>query len=478
MCFNMFLRVFFSRCVRFMKAGRTRCILKVSEYVLITCILVMLLFVCLERLLAAPLYSKYVYKKVRDVLENDKYFSLDYEEQNLTLNPTGNDLRNVYIKHLTMGEKINNQDMHGPLTEDTVVIVIPIQVVTIQIKFLIISLAKARGIEGALIVFSHSYYHEGTNRFIQGLKFCKIMQIYYPHPIKVFDDQFPAFNRKDCPHVLLQEYAEEINCTPAFSPDIHGRYRDPSKAELKHHWWWTANQVFDGLRTFREHTGVVVFIDGDYYVTEDFIYMLLFLKHTCGQYTKCEMLSLTGDIKKNVNINLTSDVVVTTWEPHLHSKVVAFSQATWDVIVAHFDKFCVFDDYSWARSLFFISLNRKLGTRFRVATPVVPRAYQVYTETSQESTHIVEHNVMRSLFSILTHQEKLEEKLFPPYLMFDVDIDLEYDEFVDFDYMDNNGGWGDPRDRNLCIRLTVNKMKKIYLDMSKHSNDANNDENV
>lgn len=461
----MCIKRFLLRCIRFINLGETQYVLRILEYFLIVCILSMLLLSYTEKL-ATPFYTDYVLKKVKDVLENEPAFVLVDDETNITSKPNEFELRNLYMKSIVRGNTIYNQDIHGPITENTVVILIPIQVITIQMKFLLISLAKVRGIDEALIIFSHTHYHEETNKFIRSLKFCKVMQVFYPYPIRVFTDQFPAFTAKDCPHNMPKEQAEEINCTSAWSPDLHGKYRDPRTAELKHHWWWTANQVFDGLQNLKHHTGIVVFFYGDYYVTEDFIYMLLFLKHTCEQLTKCDMLSLTGNSIKEIDNKLTAQVAVTTWEPGLHTKVMAFTQKTWDIIVAHFDKYCVFDDYSWARSLFFISLNQKLGTRFRVASAVVPRAYPIYTESSVESSRSIEHNVMRNLFTTLTFLETLEGKLYPPYLLFDVDIDLEYDEFVDFDYLDNNGGWGDPRDRNLCIRMTVNKMKKVFLDMA------------
>jgi alpha-1,6-mannosyl-glycoprotein beta-1,2-N-acetylglucosaminyltransferase len=46
-----------------------------------------------------------------------------------------------------------------------------------------------------------------------------------------------------------------LNCTNAQYPDRFGNYREARLTQIKHHWWWKANYVFDQLRATREHSG-------------------------------------------------------------------------------------------------------------------------------------------------------------------------------------------------------------------------------
>ena len=41
--------------------------------------------------------------------------------------------------------------------------------------------------------------------------------------------------------------AKRLNCTNADWPDHYGHYREAKYAQIKHHWWWKANVVFDRL---------------------------------------------------------------------------------------------------------------------------------------------------------------------------------------------------------------------------------------
>lgn len=44
-------------------------------------------------------------------------------------------------------------------------------------------------------------------------------------------------------------------CNNAYYPDRYGNYRTAKITQIKHHWWWKANRVFDKLNVTRNHTG-------------------------------------------------------------------------------------------------------------------------------------------------------------------------------------------------------------------------------
>jgi hypothetical protein len=87
-------------------------------------------------------------------------------------------------------------------------------------------------------------------------------------------------------------------CNNALYPDLYGHYREAKFTQTKHHWWWKANRVFNQLEITRNHTGLVVFLEEDHYVAEDFIYILKLMERTCKESCKhCNILSLGTYLK-------------------------------------------------------------------------------------------------------------------------------------------------------------------------------------
>lgn len=62
----------------------------------------------------------------------------------------------------------------------------------------IVSLAQARGIEDALLIFSHDYYDERINELVRSIDFCKTMQMFYPNSIQTHPNKFPGQSPEDC----------------------------------------------------------------------------------------------------------------------------------------------------------------------------------------------------------------------------------------------------------------------------------------
>lgn len=81
-------------------------------------------------------------------------------------------------------------------------------------------------------------------------------------------------------------------------PDVYGHYREAKFTQTKHHWWWKANRVFDQLEITRFHTGLVLFLEEDHYVSEDFLYVLDIMKKKSKELCpKCNILSLGTYLK-------------------------------------------------------------------------------------------------------------------------------------------------------------------------------------
>jgi len=112
---------------------------------------------------------------------------------------------------------------------------------------------------------------------------------------------------------------------------VYGHYREAAFTQTKHHWWWKANRVFDQLDVTRHHTGLacyfhtvlctryleyfftglVVFLEEDHYVAEDFLYLLdLMEKKSSELCPKCNILSLGTYLKTFNYYTYKSDKVI------------------------------------------------------------------------------------------------------------------------------------------------------------------------
>lgn len=92
--------------------------------------------------------------------------------------------------------------------------------------------------------------------------------------------------------------ALNLGCINAKHPDLYGHYREAKFTQTKHHWWWKANRVFDQLSITRNHTGMVLFLEEDHYVAEDFLHVLRLMERTCKHSCeRCNVLSLGTYLK-------------------------------------------------------------------------------------------------------------------------------------------------------------------------------------
>ncbi|XP_078039755.1 alpha-1,6-mannosyl-glycoprotein 2-beta-N-acetylglucosaminyltransferase isoform X1 [Augochlora pura] len=202
------------------------------------------------------------------------------------------------IEKANAEQKVYNEEAFGPLATDAPVIVVQVHTRLTYLRHLIVSLAQARGIEQTLLVFSHDVWHPDINYLVQSVDFCRVMQIFYPHSIQTHPHTFPGEDPSDCPRNIRKEQALELGCINAKHPDLYGHYRESKFTQTKHHWWWKANRVFDQLSITRNHTGMVLFLEEDHYVAEDFLHVLRLMERTCKHSCeKCNVLSLGTYLK-------------------------------------------------------------------------------------------------------------------------------------------------------------------------------------
>ncbi|XP_014602701.1 PREDICTED: alpha-1,6-mannosyl-glycoprotein 2-beta-N-acetylglucosaminyltransferase isoform X1 [Polistes canadensis] len=202
------------------------------------------------------------------------------------------------IDRINFEQKVYNEEAFGPLAADAPIIVVQVHVRLTYLRHLIVSLAQARGIEQALLVFSHDVWNPDINYLVQSVDFCRVMQIFYPHSIQTHPRTFPGEDPNDCPRNIHKEQALYLKCINAKHPDLYGHYREAKFTQTKHHWWWKANKVFDQLTITKNHTGMVLFLEEDHYVAEDFLHVLRLMERTCKHSCeRCNVLSLGTYLK-------------------------------------------------------------------------------------------------------------------------------------------------------------------------------------
>ncbi|XP_069961527.1 alpha-1,6-mannosyl-glycoprotein 2-beta-N-acetylglucosaminyltransferase isoform X2 [Bactrocera oleae] len=191
-----------------------------------------------------------------------------------------------------------NEDTYGPLQNDSVIIVVQVHTRITYLRHLIVSLAQAKDISKTLLIFSHDYYDDDINDLVQTIDFCKVIQIFYPYSIQTHPNEFPGVDPNDCPRDMKKDQAIIRKCNNALYPDLYGHYREAKFTQTKHHWWWKANRVFDQLDVTRYHTGLVLFLEEDHYVAEDFLYLLEMMQSSVGSLCpQCDILSLGTYLK-------------------------------------------------------------------------------------------------------------------------------------------------------------------------------------
>ncbi|XP_042875548.1 alpha-1,6-mannosyl-glycoprotein 2-beta-N-acetylglucosaminyltransferase-like isoform X3 [Penaeus japonicus] len=308
-------------------------------------------------------------------------------------------------------ETVLNEELFGPVHPDTIVIAVQVHNRLEYLRHLIVSLAQARDIDTVLLIFSHDNFDEDINQLVTTIDFCKVMQIFYPHSLQTHPDSFPGESPGDCPRNTKPE------------------------------------EIFDDVWILRNHTGLVLFLEEDHYVAEDFLHMLRLLSAAIPRACpKCSLITL-GNYLKNYNFQIDGrKVEVTQWVSSKHNMGFAFNHSVWQQIKACSSQFCNHDDYNWDWSLLHVSstcLPQKLHTLVLRA----PRVFHigecgVHHKKKDCSSRTVLHKVHRAI-------QAGQHTLFPRQLV------VVHTPPKKVKKHKGNGGWGDKRDHALCRSFSV-----------------------
>ncbi|XP_065372320.1 alpha-1,6-mannosyl-glycoprotein 2-beta-N-acetylglucosaminyltransferase isoform X1 [Calliphora vicina] len=343
-----------------------------------------------------------------------------------------------------------NEYTFGPLQNDSVIIVVQVHTRITYLRHLIVSLAQARDISKVLLIFSHDFYDEDINDLVQSIDFCKVMQIFYPHSIQTHPQEFPGVDPDDCPRDIKKDQAIIRKCNNALYPDLYGHYREAKFTQTKHHWWWKANRVFDQLEVTRYHTGLVLFLEEDHYVAEDFLYLLeMMQRRTKDLCPQCNILSLGTYLKTFNYYTYNSKVEVMPWISSKHNMGFAFNRSTWNSIRKCRQHFCSYDDYNWDWSLQHVS-QQCLQHKLHAMIVKGPRVFHIGECGVHHKKKNCESNQVISKVQQVLRIARKSGQIFPKSLTLTVASLIKKTKL-----RKGNGGWGDRRDHELCMNMTL-----------------------
>ncbi|XP_063618714.1 alpha-1,6-mannosyl-glycoprotein 2-beta-N-acetylglucosaminyltransferase-like [Cydia splendana] len=190
-----------------------------------------------------------------------------------------------------------------------------------RLQWLLASLAAVADIGDALLVISHSFYDEAVNEVVKRVKYCRVLQLYYPYSVQLFPNRFPG-------------------------PDLNRSHAVAIAAEEKHHWWWTISFLFNRYTSIDHKMGLVLFLQEDDYVAPDLLHMLRYAKRAFTYHPEAEVISLGRPVTEADYSLLT----VAPWQPPFESGL-AFNLTFFKKLQASASYFCQYNDASWSYSL-------------------------------------------------------------------------------------------------------------------------------
>ncbi|XP_056150611.1 alpha-1,6-mannosyl-glycoprotein 2-beta-N-acetylglucosaminyltransferase [Lampris incognitus] len=309
------------------------------------------------------------------------------------------------------------------------------------LKMLIKSLESAAEVHSFLLILSHDYFSEEIDAIVQGITFCKVLQIYFPFSVQLYPAEFPGQDPRDCPRDIAKDEALKTGCLNAEHPDSYGHYREATITQTKHHWWWKLHFVWERVPALQGYSGFAVFLEEDNYILPDFYHlyklMLDFRKSNCPD---CDLLALGNHKKLTDFTKLSSKVLTTGWMSTRHNIGMAISREVYYKLMGCSDDFCTYDDYNWDWTLQHLS-----GTCISKPLKVLVAQGSRVLHTGDCGMHQKEN--CRPEWAWQRVEESLQmakEGLFPQSLL------LYGAESVEHKPHMKNGGWGDSRDHGLC----------------------------
>ncbi|XP_041951699.1 alpha-1,6-mannosyl-glycoprotein 2-beta-N-acetylglucosaminyltransferase [Alosa sapidissima] len=322
-----------------------------------------------------------------------------------------------------------------------VVIVVQVHNRPAYLKMLIQSLGNAADIHKFLIIFSHDYFSQEMADIVQGITFCKVLQIYFPYSRQLYPNEFPGQDPKDCPRDIAKAEAIKSECLNAEHPDSYGHYREASITQTKHHWWWKLHFVWERVHALQGFSGFTIFIEEDNYILPDFYQFFKgMLEHKKSDCPDCDMLALGNHDGLGRFQELSGKLETASWLSTKHNIGMGISREVYYKMMGCNTEYCTYDDYNWDWTLQNLS-----GTCISKPLKVLVACGSRVLHTGDCGMHKKE--ACRPEQAQVKVQESLQlakSALFPQTLAVTDHGSAQHQPHM------KNGGWGDIRDHALC----------------------------
>lgn len=369
------------------------------------------------------------------------------------------------ISRLNEQQTIYNLQKFGPVNPSTTKVIV-IQMFT-RINYLVMllqSLSKVQGINDSLLIFSHDVFLPELNDAIRKLEFARVVQIFFPNSVQLNPHNFPGPE------------------SDPFEQERYKEYRGNGRlTQVKHHWWWKANFVFDNLTILENYTGVISFISDNAYFTPDAFWALDKMKESVVAYNICrsEDCSIFSLVRNQNPLNAfwdmdgnSSSCIYTNTVHVLNPAHVGFNRNVWQRMKGCVREFCEYGDNKWFMSLYHLANSTCMLPYFLNYTfPNAERIFNIDNNKCRRLLHYSDSKVNSTVFeSTPCHPEEavrifeediMEQKelLFPN--QFNVTMIFPQKDKKKKKVVFEPYGWGDRRDQSLCLSFSGASIRQL-----------------
>ncbi|KAK4470237.1 hypothetical protein MN116_005811 [Schistosoma mekongi] len=373
-----------------------------------------------------------------------------------------------YISNINRLHFVQNENLYGQLprrdnltfiTSPEHVIIVQVHNRSVELSLLIESLRRTSGIEKALIIFSHDVYSDELNNLIGSIRFTRTAQIFYPHSIQIFPNSFPGTDPRDCHSRISPAEASDTGCLNSGWPDTYKHYRESNFTQIKHHWLWKIEFVMNHFYPTKYYNGYFILLEDDHFVVEDIFHVSTLISNRIWSPLKADGIVALGSYDKD-NKYVSSMAEVTYWLAPKHNMGMAVSRAVWRKIEDCLGQFCDYDDYNWDWSLQYVGQKCFPNKLKALTLPQSTRVFHLgecrglHHQKNVCSTEILATNIIQLFSGVVL------AKLYPKDLYLSNRLPaVDPKQTV-------NGGWSDPRDRNLCRSFLSNRWNDLLIQMA------------
>ncbi|KAL3623770.1 Alpha-1,6-mannosyl-glycoprotein 2-beta-N-acetylglucosaminyltransferase [Castilleja foliolosa] len=331
-----------------------------------------------------------------------------------------------------------NLDLYPTLAKNHIVIVLYVHNRPQYLRLVVDSLSRVEGISETLLIVSHDGYFKEMNKIVEDIKFCQVKQIFAPFSPHLFDNSFPGVSLNDCKE---KDNPVEKKCEG--TPDQYGNHRSPKIVSLKHHWWWMMNTVWDGLKETNEHTGHILFIEEDHFIYPNAYRNLQLLVDLKPE--KCPLCYAANLAPSDVKSKGEG------WDRLIAERMgnvgYSFNRTVWKKIHKKARGFCMFDDYNWDITMWatvYPSFGGPVYTLRAPRTSAVHFGKCGLHQGQGESTTCIDNGALNIIVEDADRVANVKK---------DWDVYVYENQAGYQAGFRGWGGWGDARDRQLCLEF-------------------------